>query len=976
MAQDKELSLPTQIAALAGGLHGQALDEKTRLEALSATRGLLAALESPVERVLQDVVMNGPILMAIRMGVQLEIFAQVSQSPEQGVTPQKIAEKTGASPILVDQIIRLLSATGYVNQIDAQTFKPSTLTMVMADPTMEATTRACFEIGNLCTSKAPEFFRRNNNQFPASAKDTPFQLGFNTDLSYFEWLGQNPELAKDFQQWMTMKQKVTPNWVDWFDIQQHIIDGFKGEFSDNVLLVDIGGGEGHYTRNFKEKFPTAPGRLILQDLPQVISAIESPPPGVELTTHDFFTPQPVKGARTYFMHWILHDWSDEHCRSILSHIVDVMEPGYSRLIIHETILPDTDCDLPSACMSIMMMVQVAAFERSEKQWRDLLESVGLRKLTFYQPPAAGEVYHGLVVGIGRKRTPGIVTGYVNDSDAGIIMFDLTRKATLQSIMQQRVMVNEHYEQDETFWAPGTVALEDIDRTRDQLVLFPTPTADPNDPLNWSTARKALNFSLVSFFVLWTFVQLDIGFTAWGPMETELGFSVDILNAGAAVNYGGLAIGCFFFIPLVHKYGRRPVYIFSSALQFASCVWQAKVYTVGGFIGSNLISGLGGAISEIVVQITVADMFFVHQHATMNGWFMIFQSAGAFLGPVASGYIVDSQGWRWMWWWCVIFFGVTLICVIFLFEESKFVPVVDGQGIASPSQTSLMGPEDTRDKKTPGRSTVTADVVATRVATNPDIKPKTYRQRMALVTVTDESLWPHFWNPIVTLSTYPAVAYAAITYGSTLAWFAIMTSLQASYMLLPPYNFGAIGVGLMNLAPFVGAVIGFPCGGYLSDKHILWLSKKNGGVYEPEMRLWLALPIAILGPGSILMFGLGLAYEVHWSLLAVGFGVFGFTLASISGISLSYLMDCYQDVIGDALVGVIFVRNIISVIVLFVLTPWVDGMGLRNLHILAAVLAFALYMIPVPLLVWGKKARIATAASYRKMAAKQVSHRTV
>lgn len=345
------------------------------------------------------------------------------------------------------------------------------------------------------------------------------------------------------------------------------------------------------------------------------------------------------------------------------------------------------------------------------------------------------------------------------------------------------------------------------------------------------------------------------------MESELGFSVDILNAGAAVNYGGLAIGCFFFIPLVHKYGRRPIYIFSSALQFASCVWQAQTYTVGNFIGANLISGLGGAISEIVVQITVADMFFVHQHATMNGWFVIFQSAGAFLGPVASGYIVESQGWRWMWWWCVIFFGITLVCVIFLFEESKFVPVLDGQNVISaPQDSKTATTEDGKESNAVNdMKRAVSDPGTAQVTTNSEIKPKTYWQRMALITKTDESLWPHFYNPIVTLFTYPAVTYAAITYGSTLAWFAIMTSLQASYMLLPPYNFDAIGVGLMNVAPFVGAVLGFPCGGYLSDKSILWLSKKNGGIYEPEMRLWLALPVAILGPASILMFGLGLAY---------------------------------------------------------------------------------------------------------------------
>ena len=283
------------------------------------------------------------------------------------------------------------------------------------------------------------------------------------------------------------------------------------------------------------------------------------------------------------------------------------------------------------------------------------------------------------------------------------------------------------------------------------------------------------------------------------MQEELpALTLDIMNAAAAINYGGLAIGCFFMVPLVHKYGRRPMYIFSCALQFASCIWQAEMTTEGGLLGSNLISGIGGAISEIVVQITIADMFFVHQHATMNGWYVIFQSTGAFLGPVASGYIVDSQGWRWMWWWCAIFFGVTLVAVVFLFEESKYIPVLGGQGVVS--STQLLQSSSNKDLK----DITQADddgAVSDEVVINTNIKPKTYLQRMALVTKTNESMWPHFVQPIVALFTFPAVAYAAVTYGTTLAWFAIMTSLQASYMLLPPYNFDAIGIGLMNVAPF-------------------------------------------------------------------------------------------------------------------------------------------------------------------------------
>lgn len=89
-----------------------------------------------------------------------------------------------------------------------------------------------------------------------------------------------------------------------------------------------------------------------------------------------------------------------------------------------------------------------------------------------------------------------------------------------------------------------------------------------------------------------------------------------------------------------------------------------------------------------------------------------------------------------------------------------------------------------------------------------------------------------------------------------------------------------------------------------------------------------------------------------------------------------LTDFFSKVIGNALVGVIFMRNIISLIVLFVLTPWVNGMGMQNLHILCAFVALAIYLIPAPLLIWGKKARFMTANSYRAMAEKQVTHRAV
>ncbi|EXJ86776.1 hypothetical protein A1O3_03730 [Capronia epimyces CBS 606.96] len=540
--------------------------------------------------------------------------------------------------------------------------------------------------------------------------------------------------------------------------------------------------------------------------------------------------------------------------------------------------------------------------------------------------------------------------------------------------------------DASFWAPGTVRLEDLRRSKDQVILHPIPSADPNDPLNWASWRKAVNFGLVCFYVLMTFVQLDIGFTAWEAYMDELGFTVDLLNAAAATNYAGLGVGCVFFVPLVHKYGRRSLYLFSTALQLASCIWFAKTQTIGDLIGSNLISGLGGAISETIVQITIADLFFVHQHASMNAWYWFATLAGAFLGPVASGYIVDSQGWRWMFWWCVIFFSVNLLLIIFFFEETKYVGVFVGQDSTAVTAHNNRLAQSTSAPKEPGLHPDARDIKQQAESIEPvertradreidsTIRMKTYRERLVLITKTDGSILHHFSQPLVLLFTFPAITYTALTYGSLLAWFAIMTSVQATYLFYPPYNFSAAGVGLMNLAPFIGTIPGTLVGGWLNDKSIVWLSKRNGGIYEPEMRLWLALPSALITPAGILMFGLGLNYGVSWPMLAVGYGVFGFGLVTAGDIALSYAMDCYQDVVGNSLVGVVFTRNAFSVVVLFTLTPWIAGMGLQNMHILVAVLSFALLLLPIPLLVWGKKARIATAKTYRAMASRQPTHR--
>ena len=67
-----------------------------------------------------------------------------------------------------------------------------------------------------------------------------------------------------------------------------------------------------------------------------------------------------------------------------------MKKGYSRILLNEWILPDTNCPLFPAGMDLNMMALHAGMERTERQWRELLDSAGFEIVNFWYPPGDGE----------------------------------------------------------------------------------------------------------------------------------------------------------------------------------------------------------------------------------------------------------------------------------------------------------------------------------------------------------------------------------------------------------------------------------------------------------------------------------------------------------------------------------------------------------------------------------------------------------
>lgn len=88
-----------------------------------------------------------------------------------------------------------------------------------------------------------------------------------------------------------------PSWSDerFFPVQKRLLQDFDERDNDAVLLVDIGGGIGHYTEQFRSAFSEAPGRLVLQDLSVVLEQAQGLHSRIEKMEYDFFTEQPIKG---------------------------------------------------------------------------------------------------------------------------------------------------------------------------------------------------------------------------------------------------------------------------------------------------------------------------------------------------------------------------------------------------------------------------------------------------------------------------------------------------------------------------------------------------------------------------------------------------------------------------------------------------------------------------------------------------------
>ncbi|KAJ5308890.1 hypothetical protein PENANT_c013G07315 [Penicillium antarcticum] len=350
------------------------LDQQQKTQWLQACDKLRTRLESPLATA-SRLVFSAHQGMAIRLAVDLRLFDVISEQDGVFNVEQLQIE---AEPLLVKRILRFLAAMSVIHEVDVD--KYTTTPMAAALVTSSPLSAAMIHGTHFWTvlSKLPEYFHSNGWQSPQNGLEGPFQFAHSTPAHYFEFLNSNPYYGQAFNTVMSMPFRRTGK--DWFEFFP--VASLRVKTLSDPLIVDMGGGQGEDLRKLQFHFPDLPGQLILQDQPGVIAGVDLP--GIEVMAHDFFKEQPVRNAKAYFLRTVLHDWPDMQAVQILRRLRPAMGAD-SLLLISESVLPESGVGLSAVLSDLHMMASYASLERTERQWRSLLEMAGFALVNVWLP---------------------------------------------------------------------------------------------------------------------------------------------------------------------------------------------------------------------------------------------------------------------------------------------------------------------------------------------------------------------------------------------------------------------------------------------------------------------------------------------------------------------------------------------------------------------------------------------------------------
>ncbi|RDA85615.1 hypothetical protein CP532_3555, partial [Ophiocordyceps camponoti-leonardi (nom. inval.)] len=492
-----------------------------------------------------------------------------------------------------------------------------------------------------------------------------------------------------------------------------------------------------------------------------------------------------------------------------------------------------------------------------------------------------------------------------------------------------------------------------------VILIPQPTDDPNDPLNWPLWRRDVITAILCFAGILSTSLSSI--LAANTVVLTIHFGISLSKAAVLTGYFLLGTGAaaIFFVPSGRVWGKRHLFLLACCIVVASGAWAGAVgRNYQSMAAARAIQGIAAAPFETLLNAAVGDLYFVHQRGVRMAATNLAVFGAAFFTPIVTGKITESIGWEWTFNLVAIFTAVILPAVFLFCPETAFRrepgPVANNNGSVQQVSWTAKSAADESPSPSPSPAFV---VFPTSSAMQPigDARTpkKSFLQSLSLFDgrKTDERYWVLLLRPFPLLMN-PAFVWACLIQGTMIGWTVFIGVLVAILFIGPPYFWGEVAAGYTYIGPFLGAFAGFAVAGLLADSSVKVLTRLNRGIYEPEFRIFLVIPMLILG--GIGLYGFGMTADAissgkyHYAVppMFFGFETAGMVVGTVA--SSLYIVDGYRDITVEAFTLTIIFKNIFSFVLTWYAYDWVIHAGMRHLMIVIASIQVGICLLSIPM----------------------------
>lgn len=234
-------------------------------------------------------------------------------------------------------------------------------------------------------------------------------------------------------------------------------------------------------------------------------------------------------------------------------------------------------------------------------------------------------------------------------------------------------------------------------------------------------------------------------------------------------------------------------------------------------------------------------------------------------------------------------------------------------------------------------------------------------------------WHHVALRPFILFTYPNILWSALSYSLACSWLIVLSeSVTTIYENRASYDFTPLQAGLVYLSPFIGGILGTAIAGKCSDIIVLALTRRNGGVFEPEFRLLMAAPSALALATGLFGYGWSASDNDAWIAPTICFGLVGFGASLAATVSMAYALDCHRGggrggaAPESILVAVNLAKNSLGLVFSIFFAAWLVRDGSREVFAALAGLHVAAMLTTIPMYVYGKRVRAWTARRRRRL----------